>query len=91
MIRVKRWAALGWADRLRASELSAKADGDFAEDKTRGTQLVTYRELLMTRAGAVVEVDPPHKLSMADADLAEEIIVEDNTPTYALEGFFDAD
>lgn len=80
--------ALGpsWNDRLRASELAAKADGDFADEKSQGPQLVTYRELLMTRAGTFVEVAPTHQIALDNADLAEAVV---DVPEYAIEGFGD--
>lgn len=58
-------------DRLRASELSAKADGDFVERK-EVTIASTYREILMTRAGTLEELEPPHKILMLEADFVEE-------------------
>ena len=75
-----------WNERLRASELAAKADGDFADESNPGPQLVTYRELLMTRAGTFVEVTPTHQIAMDNADLSETI---DDVPEYAIEGFGD--
>lgn len=63
-------------DRLRASELSAKADGDFVE-RREVTIANTYREILMTRAGSLEELEPPHKIFMLEADFVEE--AEDDT------------
>lgn len=59
------------ADRIRASELAAKADGDFVERKEISVT-ATYREMLLTRAGKLEELEPPHKQSLLEADFVNE-------------------
>ena len=59
-------------DRLRASELAAKADGDFVS-RVDVNVTATYREMIMTRAGRLEELAPAADQMMIDADVVEEL------------------
>ena len=63
-------------DRLRASELAAKADGDFVS-RVDVNVTATYREMIMTRAGRLEELAPAADQMMIDADVVEELILEE--------------
>lgn len=58
------------SDRIRASELAAKVDGDFVERKEVSI-VATYREMIMTKAGRLEELCPPSEFAMLDADIVE--------------------
>lgn len=63
------------ASRLRASELSAKADGEF--DKTKiiaGT--ATIREMFLSLRGELKELYPPTEEALAAVDAVEELSFE---------------
>lgn len=64
-------------DRLRASELAAKADGDFVS-RVDVNVTATYREMIMTRAGRLEELAPAADQMMIDADVVEELILEES-------------
>ena len=63
-------------DRLRASELAAKADGDFVS-RVDVNVTATYREMIMTRAGRLEELAPAADQMMIDADVVQELILEE--------------
>ena len=56
--------------RMRASELLAKANGQFVE-KRELTLLGGYREMVMNNKGRLVELNPLHKDSLEAAEYVE--------------------
>lgn len=61
--------------RMRASELLAKANGQFVEKKEL-TLLGGYREMVMNAKGKLVELNPLHRNSLESADAMEYIEYE---------------